>query len=344
LAYGHGVFPLVYNTLKKYGTLISADKLIYMKLSYMDVVKQNMSMSSELIRIIKFFDENNIEAIPFKGPVLSELAYGDVISRQYSDLDILIKKNDLEKAYILLESNDYLLELDNHFLKNKLFLEKNSDVSFYNKQKNITVELHWRLFKSQFSKEIDKIDIFKNKDHFLLNNNKISIFQNELLLVYLCMHGSKHNWERIEWILDIDKLLRNLEKIDFNLVFEISKKLHCLKMLNLGLVLSNIIYDSPILSDTFNKSKKEYFNKNIEFIFKEFININNDKTEFKKNLTIFKFHYSLNDNLVEKIFFLKRTFLDLSNNDTLFMNLDNRFIFLHYLLKPFRLLFKYIFK
>ena len=64
----------------------------------MDIVKQNMLMTSELIKVLKILEENNIEAISFKGPVLSQLAYGDVVSRQYCDLDILINIKDFESV------------------------------------------------------------------------------------------------------------------------------------------------------------------------------------------------------------------------------------------------------
>ena len=69
-----------------------------MKQHYMDIVKQNMLMTSELIKVLKILEENNIEAISFKGPVLSQLAYGDVVSRQYCDLDILINIKDFESV------------------------------------------------------------------------------------------------------------------------------------------------------------------------------------------------------------------------------------------------------
>jgi hypothetical protein len=86
LAYSHGIFPLVYRSLKEFQQLIPDDIFIRMKQYYMDIVKQNMLMTSELIKVLKILEENNIEAISFKGPVLSQLAYGDVVSRLFNTL------------------------------------------------------------------------------------------------------------------------------------------------------------------------------------------------------------------------------------------------------------------
>ena len=74
MAYSHGIFPLVYRSLKEFQQLIPDDIFIRMKQHYMDIVKQNMLMTSELIKVLKILEENNIEAISFKGPVLSQLA------------------------------------------------------------------------------------------------------------------------------------------------------------------------------------------------------------------------------------------------------------------------------
>ena len=65
-------------------------------------------MTSELIKVMKLFEENGVEYISFKGPVLSQLAYGDITLRQYVDLDILIKKEDLRKADNLLKKEFFL--------------------------------------------------------------------------------------------------------------------------------------------------------------------------------------------------------------------------------------------
>lgn len=78
-----------------------------MKQHYMDIVKQNMLMTSELIKVVKILEENNIEAISFKGPVLSQLAYGDVVSRQYCDLDILVDEKELIRTVNLFLDNGY---------------------------------------------------------------------------------------------------------------------------------------------------------------------------------------------------------------------------------------------
>jgi len=48
--------------------------------------------------------------------------------------------------------------------------------------------------------------------------DSIKIFKNELTLLYLSIHGTKHNWERVEWLVDIVKLVENTQ-LNWNEVF-----------------------------------------------------------------------------------------------------------------------------
>jgi hypothetical protein len=63
-----------------------------------EIAKTNMLMTAELIAVMKLLKDNEIEAIAFKGPTLSQMAYGDITLRQFSDLDILIDQKDIYKA------------------------------------------------------------------------------------------------------------------------------------------------------------------------------------------------------------------------------------------------------
>ena len=55
-------------------------------------------MTVELNKILKLLKANNIDTIPYKGPVLASLAYGDIALRQFQDLDISINQSDIFKT------------------------------------------------------------------------------------------------------------------------------------------------------------------------------------------------------------------------------------------------------
>jgi hypothetical protein len=334
LSYSHGVFPLVYKILKKYDEKIPLDKLSFMKQTYMDVVKTNMLMTSELIKITKILEENNIEAISFKGPVLSQLAYGDVVSRQYCDLDILLDEKKLIKTVNLFLDNGYENLLPLEIISNEICLNTIKDFTVQNKTSKINIEIHWNLFESKYNKAFKKLDISQTSD-FFINQNKLKTLSNETLLIYLCFHGSKHAWERIEWMSDIDKFIRN-NKIDFSKIDNLLEE----NSLLLGLYLSYILFDTPLEKKYISKISDEKIKKLSRKIFEIMIDKKYQENEIYRNKKIFFFQMSLYNNILDKFNFFRKTFFKISVNDcqTYYYNSKISYIFL----RPFRLIKYYL--
>ena len=243
LAYEHGVFPLVYKTLKSYVELMPQNILHSMKMSNMQVVKENMLMSAELIKVMQLLEQNGIKAIAFKGPTLAQLAYGDITLRQYSDLDILIDYTQLENAMELLQNNHYLLDEDEKFKISK----QNSiyhDVTFYTVS-NISIELHWQLFSNEFKTDFTLLDIDENMQNIQISNRTLVSFLPEYLIIYLCIHGAKHNWERLEWLVDISKLIQT-QQLDWRYVVNLVEKSKTQKIVFSTLHLVHTYFNTPL--------------------------------------------------------------------------------------------------
>ena len=160
LASRHGVLPLIYKTLKSlsqsnnsnHKSLITNHEILSaFKQQYLNIAQRNMLMSAELIRIMKLLRENDIEALAFKGPALSQMAYGDITLRQYVDLDILVDENDAFKAGKLMSENGHTAVLPLKILKNKTCLHTAKDFSLMSKSGGVHTELHWRLFEKKYN-------------------------------------------------------------------------------------------------------------------------------------------------------------------------------------------------
>ena len=61
-------------------------------------LRRGLWFASELLRITHHLAKKEIRAIPYKGPVLAQSAYGDLALRHFSDLDLLISPRDFDQA------------------------------------------------------------------------------------------------------------------------------------------------------------------------------------------------------------------------------------------------------
>lgn len=337
LALSHGIFPVVYYALKEYSNLIPKNLLSTMKSENMVIAKQNILMTSELIKIMKLLEENNIEAISFKGPVLSQMAYGNITFRQYCDLDILVNEDDLKDAVKLIKNLNYKTDenLLKKILKNKSIFH---DISLDNL---ISVELHWRLFSDEFNTGIENIDIKQNLDELILSKNKLKSFQIEILVLYLCVHGAKHNWERIEWLLDISNLAIN-KKINWKILLKLAKESNTEKILYSTFYLCHNILDNklPIVLEEKIKQKKILkLSKDFENLFyNRFKDPLSRKIESKN---ISKIQFDLLEGYKSKFLFFNSLLKPTEKEFELF-KLPSFLHFIYYVSRPFNILLRWI--
>ena len=136
--------------------------------------KKTLLFTGELFKIHEILDKNNISHVFFKGSLLSLELYNDIGFRNFKDIDLLVDKENIERAATLIQSLNY------SFIEPKIKLsEKQKKVNYsishhYHLRHNINpieVELHWNLTnpKSFFSVTTNE-----------LINNKINLdFQNQ---------------------------------------------------------------------------------------------------------------------------------------------------------------------
>jgi len=340
LASGHGIFPLVYKTIKELSTshYLLEQLLADLKSAYSQVARRNMLMSAELIRIMKLLEENNIEALAFKGPTLSQMAYGDITLRQYGDLDILIKPNDFIAVHQLLTHKMYDTKYNYNNAVDKV-LELIPDHMFISSGSQIPIEIHNKLFASNFPIQVSDNIFWDNSTTITINNKAIPTFTNEYLLFYLCLHGGKHLFSRISWILDIAMLIKNTRKdFDLKLFKEIADQHHLQTMISVGLHLAMILFQTKIpehILQNFNTDKRslKIVNTIIESITEDPI----DSERF--TLTHLRMFDSWSEKMRYSIYLFKPSVLDYQIFDKKYRS-DS----LYYIIRPFHIFYRVVSK
>lgn len=328
----------MYNTLKIYKELIPQEILRIMKSYNMNIAKTNMLMSAELIKVMKNFKTTNISAIPYKGPLLAQLAYGDITLRQYVDLDILVEENQLRQAINILKQNDYIVDEEEYkyIMKNKSIFH---DISLY--KNNIHIELHWKLFSDEFKTDIENIQIKENLSQVSISNHTLESFENEILILYLTVHGAKHRWERIEWLLDIVKIVQN-QTINWDRLLELMHTTKTSKILLSTLYLCQNILDLDIpekVQILINDVKILKLSKNFEKDFyKNFTNPIKRKVQTK---TISKIQYDVLNGFKSKASFLL-SLLKPSELDFKSVDFPKYLYILYYFIRPINIMKRWI--
>lgn len=338
-AFRHGVFPLVYDRLKS-NSSISHEIINEFKATNLQISKENILMTAELLEIVQLLQSKGIRTIVIKGPVLSQMIHGSITKRQFGDLDLLIAPEQMYEAVLILTSNGYATEYDIKFLKNKKLLQVGKDFPVRNIESSVLVEFHWRLFASRYI-ETNSINLFcKDNYHCTINNISIETLHINTMLLYLLIHGSKHYWERLEWILDIDKIIRTYTNdIDWQKITDYAEKLDVKFMFYLGLAVSEKIFQTPLehsikkvivddasLQNALYKIINDIYSDSIKITHSGLVSFDNlDKTYLMKNKSSSLINYYL------------KTLLEVNELDIYVINLPNYLSFLYYPIRFYRL-------
>ena len=296
-----------------------------------------MLMSGELIKIMHLLEENHIKALAFKGPTLAQMAYGDITLRQFCDLDILIKQEERERASALLASEGYKEALAFTAVQRKNWYKQSKDMILVNSQKGISVEMHWLLLDNDYPVQIDLESIWSHPQSIVINGKNIQTFANESLLLYLCIHGSKHLWQQLEWVKDIDLMIRTRDIEWQHLQMQVEKS-GFERMFLLGLYLSDTLFRTPLPATI----KQQMHDQDWLISLSDYVinDWNDQQNIFYRSAAMIR----LFPTLKMKLLYLHKILIKPSRSEYKFVDLPPGLYWGYYLVRPYLLIKKYLTK
>ena len=92
----HGVLPLLHRHLSGAAPdLVPAAAVAVLREEVHENAAWNLLLTSELTKILALLEGQGIPAVPFKGPALAAFVYGGISLRQFVDLDLFLRREDL---------------------------------------------------------------------------------------------------------------------------------------------------------------------------------------------------------------------------------------------------------
>src|SRR5262245_8623753 len=248
LAAAHGMRPLLYRFLSGTNGFVAIpdDVTSILQEFTRQNLRKNLRLTGELILLLRMFSEEGVNVIPYKGPTLAALAYGDLGLREFGDLDLLIARSDFMKAQELLVERGYQPEASLNAKQAAAFAGACNVMAFWHAEKEISVEMHWELSPKYlpFSPDLEKVRERMAPSH--PGGQTVMTLSLEDLLVYLCAHGAKHVWEKLIWIVDVAGLIHRHSNADWDRIYELAVEQRCERVLFLGLRLARDVVGASV--------------------------------------------------------------------------------------------------
>jgi hypothetical protein len=236
--------------------LLPQDQKQRLALLARDLAKNNLAYMGEMLWHCGKFEAAGIPAIPFKGPALGWLAYPNFAQRSCVDLDFVLPQRYIPQAMSLLQAHGYVPQFKAIEAQAGQRGPAPGQYLFVSSRKGIFVELHTERTLRYFSCPLNLVQMNSRLIRLEVGGQEVRTFSVEDQLVMLSVHGAKHFWERLSWIVDIAQLI-SAREVNWPLLFEIAEKMKSTRLLLLGLCLAHEVVGASLPQSILERARKD---------------------------------------------------------------------------------------
>lgn len=336
LARRHSVVPLVYTQLLQHAPdLVPQKHLSRFKKNYQENLARNLVLTAELVRIIRALSDAGVDAVPFKGPVLSLFAYNDLALRRFVDLDIIVQKEDVFKSRKVLVNLGYAVSKTLTSDQEALLLRTQHSVQFQLEDRPILVELHTEVASHLFASSVSADDLWRHLITVKLNGLEVNSLSAEDLLFSLSVHGSRHLWERLSWICDVSELISRHDP-NWSSLMNRAAGTDCERMFYLGPFLAQSFLQTELPPEVRRKLENDLLLKSLAHDIRDRL-FNGPEHVPATSRQIFRYNVDLRKSWRARLRYFVYA-LRPTDGDVSAFSLPKPFNFAYYLIRPLRLL------
>ncbi len=331
----HGVDPLLHRHLSAIGApRVPATVLARLRSHAETNAVRNRLLGAELAKVLARLDAEGIVAIPYKGPVLAALVYRDLGLRRFADLDILVRRGDALRSKAALRELGYEPRLRFTPGQERAYLASQCEYALDRDRGRLTVELHWDIAPRDFAFRFDLERLWAGARPVCVNGAMVQVPQPEDLLLALIVHGSKHLWERLAWLVDVAEVVDAYPGMDWLTLLTRARESGGARMLLLGLTLAAELLDARVPAVVLREAERD---APVAALAARVADWMAGGPPAPRSLAAFRAHLALRERQRDRTVSLLRSALTPTVEDWASIRLPTGLLPVHYVLRPFRL-------
>lgn len=246
-AIGHKVCPQLDSLFKKHHVEQKLTGLISQESS--EIQRKSMMLTARLFKIQTVLLEAGIKFVFVKGALISDLLYGTVKKRSFSDVDVFVRKDDVARVARILEHEGFFpspmwckCTHTQEFFVSPSFLKLSYEKEFVSQNNSFAVDLHWGSGTWFATCE----QMLRQSEEQQIAGHNVRTLKPDLHFVYLCAHAAKHDWDTLVWISDIARALDSVHRFNWRKIARISKKLGIFHTVQTSVFIAHTLLDAKI--------------------------------------------------------------------------------------------------
>jgi Uncharacterised nucleotidyltransferase len=245
LAKVHGLLPIVQQRLIEMDGFVPDGIKREASEAFEQNARQTLWLTQLLLKVSELFQREGIEALPYKGPVLAQLLYGNVTLRQYSDIDVLVQAADVPRARIVLQQAGFRAALQLNAREERAYIATGYEYTFHSAKNPNVLELQWRILSRFYAADFEPADFFIRSRKIQIGDTSITTLGAEDLMLVLCGHAAKHAWCKLSWIRDVAELSQ-ARNLDWDQVLEEAARAGIQRIVGITFLLAMKMFSTPV--------------------------------------------------------------------------------------------------
>ncbi len=220
-----------------------------------DSARQNLILTAQLLELLLLFQSEGIAVLPLKGPSLAESLYPDPLLRPFSDLDVLVHKQDVPAAVQALTREGYTLRPYLARLPLRIQMGRLDPQLIFSHERKAEVDIQWETARADFPFRFDTEILWRSRISIQIAGREVPSLSRESLLLFLCVHGTKHMWSHLQWLGDVARLVR--APLDWSIALQLAAEAKCERPVLLGLLLAHELLEAPVPAEILERSRAQ---------------------------------------------------------------------------------------
>jgi len=244
--------PLAYHVLREVGAgLVPDEALAVLQGAYYRAAAQATLRRQELIRAVRLLHTQGVHAVLLKGAALAQTTYPNLALRLMGDIDLLVRREQLDTARRTLEALGY----EPRFKPDRPFAWQDMAGGelqmFGTRPGQGLVELHWRVYPGawvRLASALDEEAAWRRLRPLTFEGLEVWQLHPTDALVCLCLHAAvNHQFTAngLRLLVDIHQLVR-AEEVDWDDVVEAARRQRVCTVVHTALSYAQALLNTPV--------------------------------------------------------------------------------------------------
>ncbi len=298
----HSVMPLLYRTLRTVSDHVPANVLAALEEDYHANAHFAMLLIEEAGRLFDAFAEAGVGAMPFKGVVLAQWAYGNVTYRTAGDLDILVAPGEFGAAEAVIRSIGYEPDADPTGWRKRWYVWSQHEFPYLKRHDGFKIDLHTALSAKRFSQGVAAEELLERSTPIQVHRATLPCLSAADWLYVLTMHAAKHRWESLKWVCDVAEVFRAHANLPVDAILAHVEQRGAGRMLRLGVLLADGLLGAPVPAPLLQAARQDVRAQALAAAVVQELSTPTDPWDGEWRR--FRFHLHVRDSMGEKLRYL----------------------------------------